>query len=142
MMISLLTLLASNIAAGSEIIINNAEEFVEFSDNVNGGQTYKGTTVFLGADIDLSDVNFSCVGKDDSNYFNGVFDGQGHAISNFNLKTSSKYAGLFGYSGGESPSRTSFSTVPALLRVLPKCNMLLLAESSGIVTRLKVIASS
>ena len=33
-------------------------------------------------------------------YFLGTFDGQGHTISNLVMNSTSKYAGLFGYSGG------------------------------------------
>lgn len=51
-------------AAGSEIItIHNANEFVQFSNNVNKGKNYVSATVFLDSDIDLSGTKFEPIGK-------------------------------------------------------------------------------
>ena len=71
--------------------------FILFGDNVNKGTSYSGTTVLLDSDLSLDGKAFEPIGSSGSNYFRGVFDGQGHAISNFEM-TSSYYAGLFGYS--------------------------------------------
>ena len=57
-------------------------------------------TVFLDSDIDFTGETLEPIGVSDSNYFNGTFDGQGHAISNLNVTSSSGYVGLFGYSRG------------------------------------------
>lgn len=102
-MISLLSLslLASNIAAGSELIISNADEFVKFSNSVNSGERYTGTTILLGADIDLSGEDLIApIGNAYPNYLNGTFNGQGHTVSNFKMESSSAYVGLFGHSRG------------------------------------------
>ena len=63
--------------------------------------SYSGTTVFLDADIDFSgglSEQFQPIGKDQGNSFQGTFDGQGHVISELDIKSSSRFVGLFGYS--------------------------------------------
>ena len=85
---------------GAEVRIKTVNEFANFKNNVNKGTTYEGTTVFLDSDIDFTGKIFEPIGKDWYNYFLGVFDGQGHVISNLKMSTSSQYVGLFGYSGG------------------------------------------
>jgi len=58
----------------------------------------------LMADIDLSvydGTSFNIIGRDDIYSFVGVFDGQGHTISNFTYaSTGTRHIGLFGYVGG------------------------------------------
>ena len=96
-------LLLSSSVAGSELRIHNANELIKFSDSVNTGLLYTGTTVFLESDIDFTDElsqQFVPIGKDDGYYFLGTFDGQGHAINNLTVNTYTRYAGLFGYSKG------------------------------------------
>ena len=60
----------------------------------------------LMADIDLSGytgTSFFIIGIYRYNPFTGVFDGNGHTISNFNYTTpETYYIGLFGYVGGVS----------------------------------------
>ena len=85
--------------------INNAEDFIGFSKVVSSGSfNYSGTTVLLDSDIDFSgdfSRKIEPIGKDNSNYFLGTFDGQGHTISNLTMNYSySQYLGLFGYSEG------------------------------------------
>ena len=91
--------IASSAVIGAEVRISNVDEFVEFKDNVNNGKSYSGTTVLLDSDLSLDGKTFEPIGVSTSNYFRGVFDGQGHAISNLTASlSSSEYAGLFGYS--------------------------------------------
>ena len=45
--------------------------------------------------------NLSLIGKDGNDYhFQGMFDGQGHTISNLAISSSSQFTGLFGYLNG------------------------------------------
>ena len=88
-----------NGAIGAEVRIKNADEFIEFKDNVSKGKTYSGTTVFLDSDLSFSGKSFEPIGNE-SKYFWGVFDGQGHVISNLAMNSTSQYVGLFGYSYG------------------------------------------
>lgn len=56
----------------------------------------------LTADIDLSDYTgeeFHIIGNSDSEMFDGVFDGDGHTISNFTYTTTSGSIGLFRWIG-------------------------------------------
>ena len=59
----------------------------------------------LMADIDLSvytGTSFNIIGINWDNPFTGVFDGNGHTISNFSYTSTDKsYIGLFGYIGGD-----------------------------------------
>jgi hypothetical protein len=59
----------------------------------------------LMADIDLSDYSgsaFNIIGTTALASFNGLFEGNGHTISNFSLtSTSESYVGLFGYVSGK-----------------------------------------
>jgi len=68
---------------------------------VNGGNTFEGKTVTLGADIDLSGHYWIPIGLDPSStliHFNGIFDGGDHRITNMEIKTENGVrAGLFGY---------------------------------------------
>ena len=101
-MISVLfCLLLSQGAISYEYHINSTSEFIQFSKDVSSGTSYNGATVFLDADIDFSvslSEHFEPIGKSWP-YFQGVFDGQGHTISNLFVNSSSQCAGVFGYSG-------------------------------------------
>ena len=87
-------------AAGAEVRITNADDFIQFKDNVSNGKTYAGTTVFLDSDIDFTGKTFEPIGTSGIKHFNGTFDGQGHVISNIVMTSSLQYVGLFGYSKG------------------------------------------
>lgn len=85
------------------LIIRNANELIEFSNNVRGGTNYKGMTVLLDSDIDFNGEEsnkFKPIGKDNETTFEGVFDGQGHTISNLSIVSTSEYVGLFGSTKG------------------------------------------
>ena len=99
-----------NNVIGAELRIKNADGFIAFKNDVNNGMSYSGTTVLLDSDIDLSGKTFEPIGyyssSGSSKYFNGFFDGQGHAISNLIMaSSSSQCVGLFGYSRGGSTIR-------------------------------------
>ena len=99
-LLSTLLLLCSKSSMGAEHGIKTPAEFTEFLNDVNiNGEGYSGTTVYLDSDLSLSGVT-DPIGKSNSSYFLGVFDGQGHTISNFNINSTTEYAGLFGYSTG------------------------------------------
>ena len=101
----LVSLLAHKSALGAEYRIDSADKFITFSNNVNSGQTFSGTTVFLDADIDFSGKSFTPVAKT-SYDFQGTFDGQGHKISNLKISTAMKHVALFGYSSGSTIKNT------------------------------------
>lgn len=85
---------------GDTVHIKNYDEFVEFSDEVNNGNNYNGTTVLLDSDLDLDGKAFAPIGDYDV-YFLGTFDGQGHTFKNLKVNSPSFiFLGLFGYSQG------------------------------------------
>ena len=86
---------------GHEYVINNMDEFLDFAQGVNGGILFRNTTVLLETDLDFSgefSQQFEPIGINDTHYFPGTFDGQGHVISNLVMNSSLKFTGLFGYS--------------------------------------------
>lgn len=98
--------------------IGTAEELVAFAKSVTDGSKggYAGQTVVLTADIDCSDVEWTPIGTmnldDMSDYscmFQGIFDGQGHTISNvtFNSDYPICGAGIIGMNLGEVKNLTA-----------------------------------
>ena len=78
------------------VTIATAEELALFASEVNGGKSYAGYTVKLVDDIDLGAKIWTPIGKSGKT-FQGIFDGQGHTISNLVCGTSSQSdVGLFG----------------------------------------------
>lgn len=72
-------------------IINSQEDFLNFCQDVNKGNTYMDQYVLLNTDIDYS--TYHGLLDDGINYFYGVFDGNGHSITNLNIQKED--AGLF-----------------------------------------------
>lgn len=100
-MLSFLFVLFGGVLA-KNLMIHNANEFIEFAKTVNNGTAYTGTTVFLGNDIDFTGLSdkFEPVGNKDHPFL-GSIDGQGHAISNIRLSSPSyRFLGFIGYSDG------------------------------------------
>lgn len=105
MLSSLITaiLCLGKLSLGDEYRIKNADELIKLSKAVNSGTTFKGTTVLLDSDITFSKEDmerFNPIGIDNTSFFLGTFDGQGHTLSNFVMKNSLMSVGLFGYSEG------------------------------------------
>ena len=65
----------------STVTISTLEELKAFRDAVNNGNSCKGQTVELSADIDLKGEEWTPIGKSGST-FQGVFNGNGHTVSN------------------------------------------------------------
>ena len=61
---------------------------------------FEGVTIELIKDIKLTQP-WTPIGIDDTAYFAGVFDGNGHTISGMDIKYSYGCSGLFGYLSGE-----------------------------------------
>ena len=76
--------------------IDTIDELKAFRNDVNGGTSYKGWTITLGADIDLNNETWTPIGNLTNN-FQGTFDGGECTISNLKVDTTSAYAGFFGY---------------------------------------------
>lgn len=95
--------LISKITCESVVRIADADELIKLSEEVNKGMTYQGATVFLDADIDLSDEAFDPAGFSEgpsSSGFMGTFNGQGYTINGLVINSSFPHVGLFGHSNG------------------------------------------
>ena len=88
-------------------MILTAEQLSAFSDSVNAGESYSGSFICLGADLDLSQTAWTPAGGSGTR-FDGSFDGSGHVISGLNAGTpenpmeldgENAYLGLFGWLG-------------------------------------------
>lgn len=83
--------------------VNNGAELAWLAGVVNGtisraeADPLQGVTIVLGADIDLANKHWTPIGYWET--FNGVFDGNGHAVKNIKHHGTEEdcYVGLFGY---------------------------------------------
>ena len=80
--------------------------------NVDG---FSGVTFKLTADIQLDATNWTAIGSAATNTFNGIFDGDGHAITK--LRTSTSGHGLFGYIVGATIRNLTVTTYSATYKV-------------------------
>lgn len=71
------------LTATGDLKITSYSGLNTFRNNVNSGTTYSGSTVTLGADINISGTEWTPIGTTLNKNFQGTFDGQGHTISNF-----------------------------------------------------------
>lgn len=86
-----------------ERTINTVEEFLNIRKNPAGKYT-------LGADIDLTGVEFNGFCNDGSSAFSGILDGAGHSVTNFNLSfTQDSNHGLFGKTSGATIKNIAFT---------------------------------
>ena len=91
-------------------IVTTKAQWKLLADAVNHGDTFKGKTIKLDADIDLSGTDWTPIGNAD-HHFEGTLDGQGHSISNLSVSTDSGYSGLFGYNAGTIRNMTVSGSV-------------------------------
>ncbi len=87
-------------------LISDPGNLMWFAQQVNSleyslRKTYNGK---LTADIDMTGFDWIPIGKDDSHNFCGIFDGQGHTVSNLHCEGNMQYMGLFGLCLGGSDS--------------------------------------
>lgn len=91
-------------SAGEEVYltISSARELSEFARKVNNGNDYNGKVIKLTKDIVFDGTtinNFTAIGDEYYNSFQGIFDGDEHSVSGIDI-TDAGLAGLFGYIGG------------------------------------------
>ncbi len=92
--------------AVSDVEISTLDEFKTFRDAVNAGDTYAGKTVTLTADINLMGAEWTPIGTA-ANPFSGIFDGNGHIISNLQVASdpNASKIGLFGLVKGNADGK-------------------------------------
>ncbi len=76
--------------------IGDGGNLLWFAKKVNQGNT--SLNAVLTKDIDLAGFNIPIICPEGT-YYTGIFDGQGHKISNLSIETSINYTGLFGLLG-------------------------------------------
>lgn len=101
--------------------ISSEEELLGFASLINENQTdswkpnrienFEGVTFVLTDDIKLTTTEWAPIGSGSASYFAGVFDGNGHTISDLKIDSDSGLAGLFGYLKGEVRDLTVEGTV-------------------------------
>ena len=80
----------------ADLVISTLEELKSFRDEVNAGNTFAGKTVELAANIDLMSEEWTPIGND-TNRFQGTFDGKGYTVSNLVITGNNSYVGFFGF---------------------------------------------
>lgn len=88
------------------ISIYTVDDLIAFRNKVNAGTNYNGYVVKLEANLDLSGIPWTPIGRiktDNSGKFYdfyGTFDGQGHTISNLSVGTDASYTDSDGHNNG------------------------------------------
>ena len=80
-------------------VIQTADQLAAFAAAVDGGETYEGKYVVLGANIDLSNAgNWDPIGAENGTaaIFQGTFDGKGHSITGLKIDTEITSEGNYG----------------------------------------------
>lgn len=77
--------------------VTSAEGLKNLASLVNSGAT--GINITLDTDLDLTDMEWTPIGTDNSNSYKGAFDGNGKTITGLTVTGSNDYAGLFGRIG-------------------------------------------
>lgn len=80
----------------ADLVISTLEELKSFRDEVNAGNTFAGKTVELAANIDLMSEEWTPIGNN-TNKFQGTFDGKGYTVSNLVITGNNSNAGFFGF---------------------------------------------
>ena len=96
-------------ASDTTFNIKTPQDLIDFANTVKRGGT--GSTAYLDADLDMSGYSekFSPIGTSQKPYA-GLFDGQGHVISNLHI-SGGNYTGLFGVvTGGASIRNFTFDS--------------------------------
>ena len=90
----------------SDLEIHNVDELLAFRDKVNKGGTYKGKTIKLMEDLDLSNVcgeekgDWIPIGSEEKPFL-GTFEGNNKAINEIYTNNLKNLQGLFGYIGNQ-----------------------------------------
>ena len=88
------TALEGDGSAATPYLVKSAEDLAFLAKSVDEGTTYAGKYITQTADIDLGNKVFPTIGND-GKQFQGVYDGKGFKITNFNCVASEFDSGLF-----------------------------------------------
>lgn len=103
-----------SVYAEEGLSIDGPSSLIQFRDAVNSGNDYRGKTIRLSTDIDLTGIEWTAIGTETSP-FCGVFDGNGHTITGLHGTADVKYFGLFGYNAGTLKNLTVSTTTDGIV---------------------------
>lgn len=83
-----------SVDADGKYLISTPAELAWFADNVNNNGGTQNAVLL--SDIELGNFDWSPIGTSSKNY-SGIFNGQGHAISEIYINETANHKGLFGY---------------------------------------------
>lgn len=86
--------------AAGEYIVSSANGLKWLSSTVSSGTTFAGKTIKLSSDIDLNNEEWTPIGTSECT-FDGIFDGNGHTISNLKINKQNGCIALFAYATNE-----------------------------------------
>ena len=87
--------------------IGTADELVAFADLVKEGET--SANGILTADIALAEPWETPIGTSEATAYRGIFDGQGHKITGFEMESAANGGGLFGFTSAATVKDFSIS---------------------------------
>ena len=87
--------LGYTIESDGSYTVTSADGLMNIAKLVNGGKT--DINITLDTDIDLTGKDWTPIGTDYDNSYNGTFDGGGHTITGLTFTTNDEFAGLFGW---------------------------------------------
>ena len=88
------TLVQEAVSVNQTYTITTAAQLNWISQQSASGESFKGKTILLAANIDLNGKNWTPIGAKTA--FSGSFDGQGHTVSGLVISGSNSFEGLFG----------------------------------------------
>ena len=83
------------IESNGSYTVTSADGLMNIAKLVNGGKS--DINITLDTDIDLTGKDWTPIGTDYDNSYNGTFDGGGHTITGLTFTTNDEYVGLFGW---------------------------------------------
>ncbi len=100
---------------GDNLRLDSVSKFERFKTVVNRGNSFKGQTVELVTDIDMSsqikDGTTWCIGSAQNTPFSGTFEGNGNTISNYTISGNTGMRALFAHASGATIRNLKMSNV-------------------------------
>lgn len=95
LLMTVLPILSISVRAETTLQVGSKEDLLAFASRLAGGETFAKQTVYLSADLDMTDATWPLAGKNNVT-FSGMIDGRGHTVSGLKSESKSNYQGLFG----------------------------------------------
>ncbi len=135
------------IERGDNLQINSASKFERFKTVVNRGNSFKGQTVELISDIDMSSqikggTTWS-IGNVQSTPFSGTFEGNGNTISNYTVDADTGMRALFAHASGATIRNLKMSNVNVSTKSNTRAAALIARADNGcVVSNVEVLSGN